>query len=144
MNNLFKHFMWKRSKTSENTHGTLVINRFHHMRGAFGWLGDKFIMSLVIDSDFCFPTGCCNSLEHKLHSAASYSFFAEYSKNLFAFCYRPVLNFELRARQSKVLFLNHTLYWCIVKTVYRIYRLTDVYRYISIYWFSPNFKINRD
>ena len=47
------------------THGTLVINRFCHMRGAFGWLGDKFIMSLVMDSDICFPTECCNSLEHK-------------------------------------------------------------------------------
>ena len=95
MYNLFKHFRWKRSKTSENSHGTLVINRFRHMCGAFGWLGDKFIMSLVMDSDICFPTGCCNLLEHKLHSAALYSLFAEYShilhtaywtQNVFAFC----------------------------------------------------------
>ena len=66
---------------------TLVINRFRHMCGAFGWLAcDKLIMSLVMDSDICLPTGCCNSLEHKLHSAVSYSFFLEYSQNLFVFC----------------------------------------------------------
>ena len=118
----------KKKKMSENNHGTLVINRFRHVCGAFGWLGDKFIMSLVMDSDICFPTGCCNSLEHKLHSAASYSFFAEYSQNLFAFCKRPFLNFE----RSKVLFSNWR-YIGVSSKQCIVYRLTDVYRYVSIY-----------
>ena len=36
------------------------------MRGAYGGFGDKIIMSLVMDSNICFPTRCCNSLEQKI------------------------------------------------------------------------------
>ena len=103
------------------------------MRGTFGWICDQFIVSLV-------NVGCCNLLEHKLHSAASSSFFAEYSKNLFAFYERPFLNFELQAWRSKVLFLNPMLYWRIVITMYRIStdRCIPICIDISIYWFTPN------
>ena len=90
------------------------------MHGTFGRIGDEFIVSLVMDSDNYFPTRCCNSLEHKLHSAASSSFFAEHSQNLFAFYKRSFLNFELRARRAKVLFSNPMLYWHIIKTMNRI------------------------
>ena len=110
------------------------------MRGTFGWIGAKFIVSLAMDSDIYFPTRCCNSLEHKLHSAASSSFFAEYSKNLFAFCQRSFLNFELRAWRSKVLFSNPMLYWRIIKTMYGISpdRRIPVRIDILIYWFTPS------
>ena len=53
---------------------------------------------------------------------------------------RFLLNFELRARWSKVLFSNQTLYMRIVKTMYRISpdRLIPVLIDISIYWFTPS------
>ena len=40
---------------SENSHDTIVFNGLlSHMHGAFGRLGDKFIMALVMESDICF------------------------------------------------------------------------------------------
>lgn len=38
--------------------------------GEFGWLDDKFIMSLAMDRHVCFSTGRCSSLEHKLSNIA--------------------------------------------------------------------------
>ena len=98
--------MVKRSKTSENSRGTFVINRFRQMHGAFGWLGDKFNMSLVMDSDICFPTRCCNCLEHKLHSAALYSFFAEYSKKNFRFLLEAIFEFWTPSPTIKTAFFK--------------------------------------
>ena len=115
---------------------SIVFNRFRHMRGAFGWLGDKFIMSLVMDSDICFPTWCCNSLKHKLHSAASYSFFTEYSQNVFVSGrgHFWILNFEPDDQNYNFQiqrYIGVSSKQCIV------YHLIDVYWYVSIYWFTP-------
>ena len=94
------------------------------------------LAELVTDSDIYFPTGCCNSLEHKLYiwqhrplsSLNTLKFVSVLLEAIF-------VNFELRARRSKVLFSNPMLYWRIVKTMYW-YCLTDLYRYVSIYWFT--------
>ena len=85
-----------------------------------GHLADKFFMPLVMDSDIGFQPDVAtrkNTNYIRQHHTLS-------SLNTLKICSFSVrgyfLNFELRARQSKVLFSNPTLYWNIVKTMYRI------------------------
>ena len=105
-----------------------------HMRGTFGWLGDKFIKSLVMDSDISIPPDVAtrkNTNDIRQHRTLS-------SQNTLKICslsvrgYFWILNFDsaiksaifkpdviLAYRQNNVLYIAWQTY-------------TGMYRYINI------------
>ena len=135
MNKLFKHFRWKRSKTSENSQSTFVINRFRHMRGAFGWqiyyaFGDgqwylfsNQMLQLLRTTNYIRQHGTLSSLNTLKICTLSVSghFFLTSSPTIKTAFFKPDV---------------------IVKTMYRISpdRRIPVRIDISIYWFTPSYK----
>ena len=137
MNNLLKDFRRKRSKTSEKSHGTLVINRFRHVWGFWltwwqiyyvtgdgqWYLFSNWMLQLVIRTQITFGSiilFLCWILSKFVH-----------------FLLKAIWILNFKPDDQKCYFQTRR-YIGVSSKQCIVYRLTDVYRYVSIYWFTPS------